>query len=111
MAKKASLCGQPHLGSSLPEYSVEFQKFKNPESALVIVASGLTGLVSKLYGLLFQKKAKPKIAQSSLLFISVLFLIIFCYQQILIHARGTSIHTDSDKAIIFPTTHQLTSSS
>jgi hypothetical protein len=39
--------GQPHLGSRLPEYSLEFQKFKTPESALVAFASGLSGLESK----------------------------------------------------------------
>lgn len=48
MAEKGDLCGQPNLGSSLLEYSLEFQKFKNPESALVVFASGLTGLASKL---------------------------------------------------------------
>lgn len=92
MAEKADLCGQPHLGSKLPEYSLKFQKLKNPESSPVVVASGLTGLLSKLWGLIFQKKAKPNIAQSSLLFSSALFLIIFCYQQILIYARGTNNH-------------------
>jgi hypothetical protein len=46
--QKKGLCGQPHLGSSLPEYSLKFQNCKNPESALVMVASGLAGLVSKL---------------------------------------------------------------
>lgn len=48
MAEKADGHDQPHLGSNLLDYSPEFQKFKNPESALVVFASGLTGLLSKL---------------------------------------------------------------
>lgn len=48
VAEKADLYSKPHLGSSLLEYSLEFQKFKNPESVLAVFATGLTGLVSKL---------------------------------------------------------------
>lgn len=53
-AEKPGFCGQPHLGSGLLEYTLEFQKFETPESARAVSASGLTGLVSKLQGLMFQ---------------------------------------------------------